>query len=93
MAGQTGVVTAPAASTCGGIRTEHPRVGKLGRGTEVEVLDVVGVWCRVRSSAGGGSVHGDFVILIDASPVAGFLHEREDLRSVPLERLAGYAVQ
>ncbi len=65
--------------------TNRKPVGKLKRGANVQILDSVGNWYKIKSGQMEGYVSGDYVVVHDHSPVAGFLFERDDLRATPLE--------
>jgi uncharacterized protein YraI len=82
---KTGVVTASVLNLREGPSTGSARLGTLARGTRVTLLETAGAWYRVQAGDRSGYVHGDFVRVLDENPAAGFLNEREDLRSVPLE--------
>lgn len=84
MANQTGVVTANPLNLRQNPAADSPLLGTLARGTRLEILAQEGAWYHV--SAGGltGYVHGDWVRILETNPAAGFLHEREDLKAVPL---------
>ena len=65
--------------------TAKPPLAKLSRGTRLKILEIAELWYEVDSPKGRGFVHGDFVSVVDPSPADGFLHEREDLKALPLE--------
>ncbi|MBW2439335.1 MAG: DUF3380 domain-containing protein [Deltaproteobacteria bacterium] len=65
--------------------TKRKPIGKLKRGTSVQILDRAGNWYKIKSGDIEGYVSGDYVVVHDHSPVAGFLFERDDLRATPLE--------
>ncbi len=48
-------------------------LGKLARGTRVRVLETAGAWYQVDAGGREGFVHGDWIVLLDDSPAAGFL--------------------
>ncbi len=84
MSETVGVVTATVLNLREEPSTSSAILGKLARGTRVEVLEPAGAWYRVDAGGLEGFVHGDWLTLLDDSPAAGFLHERPDLLSVPL---------
>lgn len=65
--------------------TRRKPIGRLKRGTRVQILDRAGNWYKVKSGDLEGYVSGDYVVVHDPSPVSGFLFERADLRTTPLE--------
>ena len=65
--------------------TRRKPVGKLDRGTSVQILESIGNWYKIKSGNTEGYVSGDYVVVHDHSPVVGFLFERDDLRATPLE--------
>jgi hypothetical protein len=65
--------------------TKRNPIGKLKRGTSVEILDHTGNWYKIKSGNTEGYVSGDYVVVHDHSSVSGFLFERDDLRATPLE--------
>lgn len=85
MPARTGVVTANQLN----LREEPSTSGKLvmtlARGTKVDVLEPSGAWYRVKAQGHTGFVHGDWIRILDTNPASGFLHERDDLKQVPLE--------
>ena len=85
MAAKTGVVTANTLNLRQGPSTDSPVVKSLKRGTEVEILGSEGAWYQVKAGSATGFVHGDWVRVMDDNHAAGFLHERDDLASAPLE--------
>lgn len=85
MPNATAVVTATVLNLRLDASIDHPPVGRLPRGTRVEILERHGAWYRVDSPDGEGFVHGDFVVLLDLEPAVGFLHERPELHDIPLE--------
>lgn len=90
---QIAVVTATGLHLRRDPSTARPPIATLPRGTRMEILSTVGAWYGVRTDAGRGFVHGDFVALLDQDPAAGFLHEKPEFTSLPLaapeaERLA-----
>lgn len=82
---QTAVVTASVLNFRRDPSIDHPPLGRLQRGTRIDILEPRGAWYRVRTDLGEGFVHGDFVTILDDDPAVGFLHERDDLKNVPLE--------
>lgn len=85
MAAKTGVVTASTLNLREAPSKDSPPVATLSRGTRLEILEISGAWYRVQAGSRTGYVHGDFVKVLDTDHAAGFLHERDELRSVPLE--------
>jgi hypothetical protein len=85
MAEQTAVVTPAVLNLRPEPSTDRPPLARLERGTRIRILGVEGAWYQVRTDLGDGFVHGDFVTVLEEEPAAGFLHERDDLRNVPLE--------
>ena len=83
--GRTGLVTATSLNLRPSPSTAEPAITQLPRGDRLEILDRLGNWYRVRAAGGEGFVYADFVRLLDPTPVAGFLRDREDLRGIPLE--------
>ena len=65
--------------------TNRKPIGKLKRGTNVQILDRAGNWYKIKSGQTEGYVSGDYVVVHDHKPVSGFLFERADLRATPLE--------
>jgi hypothetical protein len=84
MANRTGLVTAKSLNVRPGPSTEQPPVASLGRGTRVELLEITGGWYRIRAGSVSGYVSGDYVTVIDETPVAEYLWEMELLRMAPL---------
>ncbi len=84
MSETVGVVTASVLNLRAEPSTDGEVVGKLERGSRVTVLEPAGAWYRVAAGDLEGFVHGDWLTVLDASPAAGFLRDREDLVSVPL---------
>jgi N-acetylmuramidase/Bacterial SH3 domain len=84
MANPTGIVTASILNLRASASTAAALVGRLPRGTAVEIVGRSGAWLQVHSPAGDGFVHGDFVSVVEMQHAAGFLFERADLRAVPL---------
>ena len=84
----TAVVTAKTLNLRPEPSTRKKPIGKLGRGTEVEIVETLEHWYKVQTKQGVGYVHGDYVTVLDHSPCLGFLHERDDLKAIPLEPAA-----
>lgn len=80
-----GVVTASRLNVRPGPSTEGAPLRQLDRGASVDILGSEGPWYRIRLPEGDAFVHGDFVRVLDDTPAAGFLRERDDLVSVGLE--------
>lgn len=85
MASKTGVVTANTLNLRQEPSTDGHILKTLARGAQVEILGMQGAWYQVKTGGTTGFVHGDFVRIVETDHAAGFLHEREDLASVPLE--------
>lgn len=81
---QIGIVTASVLNVRPDPSTAQPPVGRLRRGREVRILGRAGSWYHVRAGDLDGFVHGDYVRIREAEPASGFLHERAELRAVPL---------
>jgi hypothetical protein len=84
MPGLTGVVTASTLNVRPEPTTTRQPVGTLTRGASVTILGQTGGWFKIQWNGSAGFVHGDFIALQDANPAAGFFHEEDDLRIVPL---------
>src|SRR5574340_980927 len=84
MANRTGLVTARRLNVRPGPSTEKPPVASLPRGTRVELLEAVAGWYRIRAGSVHGYVSGDYITVIDETPVADYLWEMELLRTTPL---------
>ena len=80
----TAFVTAPTLNLRPAPSTSKPPLAKLTRGTQVTILETLKTWYQVESPEGIGFVHGDFLSVVDPSPCHGFLHERDDLKAMPL---------
>ena len=65
--------------------TKRAPIGKLKRGTSVQILARIDNWYKIKSGNIEGYVAGDYVVVHDHAPVSGFLFERADLRATPLE--------
>ncbi len=65
--------------------TKRAPIGTLKRGTSVQILARRDNWYQIKFGNTKGFVSGDYVVVHDHSPVAGFLFERADLRATPLE--------
>jgi hypothetical protein len=85
MAELAGIVTASTLNLRPTPSTDQPPLAGLPRGTPVEILERRDSWFRVRALGQEGFVHTDFVRLLDPSPAAGFLRERDALRTIPLD--------
>ncbi len=48
--------------------TNYKIIGKLSRGTRVEVLDRSGAWYKIKTGSTQGYVHGDYIVLEDDTP-------------------------
>lgn len=81
---QTAIVTATTLNLRPVPSTDRAPLARLPRATRLEVVDTAGAWYRVRTPEGQGFVHGDFIVLLDEDPAAGFLAEREELEKLPL---------
>jgi hypothetical protein len=79
------VVTASSLNVRPDPSTNQPPLGQLPRGTVVLIDTTHGGWYHVTAGALVGFVRGDYVVVIDPSPAAGFLRARADLALVPLE--------
>ena len=88
MASKTGVVTANSLNLRKEASTDSAILKSLARGAKVEILGSEGAWYQAKAGGTTGFVHGDFIRIMETNPVAGFLHEREDLASAPLEPAA-----
>lgn len=73
MANRTGLVTAKSLNVRPGPSTEQPPVASLARGTRVELLDTAAGWYRIRVGSVSGYVSGDYITVIDETPVADYL--------------------
>lgn len=80
----TGVVTATTLNVRPEPNTNRPAIGKLSRGTAITILERSGAWYRIKNGTVEGFVHGDFIKVSEPAPVTGFLHERPELKQVPL---------
>jgi len=65
--------------------TKRKPIGRLKRGTSVQILDRTGNWYKIKSGTMEGFVSGDYLVVHDHRQVSGFLFERDDLRATPLE--------
>lgn len=88
MPDRAGIVTASSLNLRPTPSTEQPPLAGLPRGTRVEILDRQDAWLHVRAGEQEGFVSAEFVRVVDPTPAAGFLLEREDLQNVPLEPTA-----
>lgn len=85
MAAKTGVVTANTLNLRQSPSTDSAILKTLKRGAQVEILEPQEAWYRVKAGGATGFVHGDWVRIMETDHAAGFLHERDDLASAPLE--------
>ncbi len=81
MATRTGMVTAKSLNVRPEPSTDKPPIASLARGTRVELLETAGGWYRIRSGEVTGYVSGDYVTVIDETPVADYLWEMETLQT------------
>ena len=88
-----GIVTASRLNLRPDPSTRKAPIGQLKRGTSVEILQDIKGWYRIKTPRIEGFVHGDFLAIQDNNPASGFLFEREDLRTVPLEPAAAETIQ
>ncbi|HET6272949.1 MAG TPA: N-acetylmuramidase domain-containing protein [Bacteroidota bacterium] len=84
MPGLTGVVTATTLNVRPEPTTLKQPIGTLKRGISVSILDRAGGWFKIPWSGAAGYVHGDYLTIQDSNPAAGFFHEEDDLKIVPL---------
>ncbi len=84
MANRTGLVTAKSLNVRPVPSTEQPPVASLPRGTRVELREAVAGWYRIRAGSVSGYVSGDYITVIDETPVADYLWEMELLRTAQL---------
>nr|NIQ37774.1 DUF3380 domain-containing protein [Pseudomonadota bacterium] len=80
-----GIVTASVLNVRPEPSTDKPPVGQLKRGTSVVILRHHNSWFEIRADGIEGFVYGDYVTVQDDQPTAGFLVDREDLRTIALE--------
>lgn len=92
MATRTGLVTASTLNVRPDPSTQNDPVGKLERGTQVEVLEQQGGWYRIRSGSLTGFVFGDFLTIREPQPVIGFLCVDPELCACPLEPARGEGI-
>ena len=59
-------------------------IGQLPRDTRVEILGVQGVWYEVTAGGKRGFVHGDFLRIVEAPSLQGFLKDQPSLRNLSL---------
>lgn len=85
MALKSGVVTASRLNVRRDPSTEQPPLTALPRGTRVTILDRSGGWYRIRKGQTEGFVHGDYLLLDQASAMPSFLHEDLTLQSISLQ--------
>lgn len=84
MPDRIGVVTASTLNLRPTPSTDQAPLAGLPRGTRLQVLDRQDSWLHVRAGDQEGFVSAEFVRIVDSNPAAGFLRERDDLRSAPL---------
>lgn len=80
----TGVVTSTTLNVRPEPNTLKKPIGTLNRGASIDILDRTGGWFKIPWKGATAFVHGDYVAIKEAEPAAGFFHEEEDLKSVPL---------
>ncbi|MCP3961995.1 MAG: DUF3380 domain-containing protein [bacterium] len=93
MPNSTAVVTAKSLNLRPEPSANKKPIGVLGRGTELEILETLEHWYEVKSPKGQGYVHSNYVTVFDHAPCVGFLHERDDLKSMPLEPAAAERIK
>ena len=59
-------------------------IATLPRETRVEILGAQGVWYEIRTGAQRGFAHGDYLRIIEAPSLRGFLKDQSVLRALPL---------
>ena len=79
-----GVVTASTLNVRPKPSTLQPAIGTLRRGSSVTILNRDGGWCRIPWHGSQAFVHGDFLTIKETNPAAGFFHEDDDMKIVPL---------
>lgn len=84
MPNRTGLVNANSLNVRPEPSTDKPAVGALKRGTKVEILEKVEGWYRIKAGSLSGYVSGDYITIVDATPVADYLWEMEPLRTAQL---------
>jgi hypothetical protein len=85
MANRTGLVNTKSLNVRPVPSTDRPPLGSLGRGARVEIIGKEGGWYRIKAGGLAGYVAGDYITIIDDSPVSDYLWEMEALVSARLE--------
>jgi hypothetical protein len=80
-----GIVTASRLNVRPDPSARRPPVGQLKRGTRVTILARRNGWFKIKTGQIEGYVSGDYLTILDDRPAAGFLVEREDLKTGSLE--------
>jgi SpoIID/LytB domain protein len=60
-------VTASSLNVRNGASTSNKKIGSLAKGKQVELLEKVGAWYKIKYGSGTGYVHGDYLKLISGS--------------------------
>lgn len=84
MANRTGLVNAKSLNIRPEPSTDKAAVGSLARGAKVEILEKIEGWYRIKSGSLSGYASGDYITVVDDTPVADYLWEMELLRTAQL---------
>jgi hypothetical protein len=84
MANRTGLVNTKNLNVRPDPSTDKPPVGSLDKGAKVEIIEKTGGWYRINSGNLNGYVSGDYITILDDTPVADYLWEMELLRTAQL---------
>jgi hypothetical protein len=79
-----GAVTASVLNVRPEPSTRKAPIGTLNRGDAVTILERSNSWYKIQAEHIEGFVHGDYVSIQEDDPAAGFLFERQDLRTITL---------
>lgn len=80
-----GQVAARQLNVRSGPGTEHGIIGSLKQGDVVEILEQLGDWLKIKVESGDGYVAAQFVNIISADAVLGYLMEQPDFMDAELE--------
>lgn len=84
MANRTGLVNTKSLNLRPEPSTDKPPLGALVKGAKVEILEKINGWYRIKSGSQTGYVSGDYITVLDDTPVADYLWEMELLRTAQL---------
>lgn len=92
MANRTGLVNTRSLNVRPEPSTDRPPVGTLGKGDRVEIIEKAGGWYRIKTGSLSGYVSGDYITIVDDTPVSDYLWEMGSLVTAQLEPTEGKVI-